>query len=51
MSEKENEKSPDFLEESKNKTDDGTDGDDGGFGAAVLEITMKMNKNDCYEHH
>ena len=48
MSEKENEKSPDSLEESKNKTDDGTDG---GFGAAVLELTMEMNKNNCYEHH
>ncbi|MCH5269672.1 MAG: hypothetical protein J1E83_02890 [Lachnospiraceae bacterium] len=51
MSEKENEKLPDFLEESDNKTDDGSDGDDGGFGEAVLELTKKINKNNCLEHH
>ena len=49
MSEKENEKLPDFAEKAKNETDDGSDGDDGGFGAKVLELTMKANV--CLEHH
>ena len=51
MSEKENEKIPGFLEESKNKTDDGSDGDDGGFGEAVIELTKKMNEENYLEHH
>ncbi len=51
MSEKENEKLPDLLEESKTETDgnsDDSDGDDGGFGQAVLELTKKAN--NCLEH-
>lgn len=48
MPEKENEKSLARLEESKNKTDDDS-GDDGGFGAKVLELTKKINKSNCLE--
>ena len=51
MSDKENERLPDFFEKSKNKTDDGSDGDDGGFGEAVLALTKKINKNNCLEHN
>lgn len=50
MLEKENEKLSDFAEESKNETDDGSDGDEGGFEQAVLELTKKANKDNCLEH-
>lgn len=45
----ENEKLPDFLEESKNKEDDDS-GDDGGFGAKVLELTKKIAKDKFLEN-
>lgn len=51
---KENEKLPDFAEESKNETDDGSDSDDGnvgGFADAVIELTKKINKDNCREYH
>lgn len=54
MPEKENKKPSDLLEESKNRADDdsdGDDGDDGGFTDAVIELTKKINKDNCYEHH
>ena len=50
MLEKENEKLPDFTEEFKNETDDGSDGDDGGFGAMVQELTKKANESECLGH-
>lgn len=45
----ENEKLPDFLEKIKNKKDDDS-GDDGGFGAKVLELTKKLNKDNYLKH-
>lgn len=44
MLEKENEKLSDYAEESKNKTDDDSGGDDDGFAQAVLELTKKQTK-------
>lgn len=49
MLEKENEKLLEFTEKSKNETDDGSDGDDGGFGAIVQELTKKAIENECLE--
>lgn len=49
MLEKENEKLSDYAEESKNKTDDDSGGDDDGFAQAVLELTKKADKNNCQE--
>lgn len=48
MLEKENEKLSDYAEESKNKADDDSGGDD-GFAQAVLELTKKADKNNCQE--
>lgn len=50
MLEKENEKIPELLEESKNKEDDDSGDDEGGFGAKVLELTKRLNKDNCLEH-